>query len=127
MNPRVAAAFKDRSAADAAAERLRHSGLAIRSVRVDGASDVVNSASIEVDEMATGGFFGNAAKLLDGLFDISPDEQRATDYDELVRRDAAIVTVEVDSRDAAEKVMNLLGAEGAERVSTLPQRGLDDA
>ena len=126
MTPFVVAAFKDRAAADAAAERLRTSGPPTREIRVDTVPDVLNAATIEVDEMATGGFFGNAARLLDDLFDYRPDDRHAVDYDDLVRKEARIVTVVLESGDAAKQVADFLTAAGADRVSALPQPGLDN-
>ena len=95
-------------------------------MRVDSAPDVLNAASIEVDEMATGGFFGNAARLLDGLLGHRPDDRHAVDYDDLVRNKAKIVTVVLEPGDSAQEVVDLLTAAGAVRVSALPQPGLDD-
>ena len=126
MTPSVVAAFTDRSAAEAALERLRNSGLPARSARLPQTpSDVSNAASLEVDEVVSGGFFGNAARLLDGLFGTRPDEKHAADYDEMVRREATLLSAEVDSDDTAHRVCELLTAAGAQRVSTLPQPGLD--
>ncbi|HEV7575168.1 MAG TPA: hypothetical protein VGO85_03920 [Caldimonas sp.] len=126
MNPTVVAAFKDRVAADAAVAFLRGSGPATRSIRADTAPDVLNSAAIEVDELSTGGFFGNAARLLGELFQTPPDERHATDYDDLVQHEAMVVTVEVDSREAARNVADLLTEAGAKRISILPQPELED-
>ena len=125
MTPFVVAAFKDRVAADAAVERLRASGPPTREVRVDTAPDVLNAAAIEVDEMATGGFFGNAARLLDELLGRRPDDRHAVDYDDMVHKQARVVTVVLDSKDSAQEVVELLTAAGADRVSALPQPGLD--
>jgi len=126
MTPFVVAAFKDRLAADAAVERLRAGGPPAREVRVDTAPDVLNAAAIEVDEMATGGFFGNAARLLDELLGHPPDDRHAVDYDDMVHKEARVVTVVLDSTDAAQEVADLLAAAGADRVSALPQPGLDN-
>ena len=125
MTPFVVAAFKDPVAADAAVERLRTSGAPMREVRVDTAPDVQNAAAIEVDEMATGGFFGNAARLLDELLGHPPDDRHAVDYDDMVHKQARVVTVVLDSKDSAQEVVELLTAAGADRVSALPQPGLD--
>jgi len=125
MTPFVVAAFKDPVAADAAVERLRTSGAPMREVRVDTAPDVQNAAAIEVDEMATGGFFGNAARLLDELLGYRPDDRHAVDYDDMVHKQARVVTVVLDSKDSAQEVVELLTAAGADRVSALPQPGLD--
>jgi hypothetical protein len=126
MTPFVVAAFNDSVAADAAVERLRACGPPTREVRVESAPDVINAATIEVDEMATGGFFGNAARLLDDLFNYPPDDRHAVDYDDLVRKEARVVTVVLDSRGSAKEIADLLTAAGAKRVSTLPQPGLED-
>ena len=126
MTPFVVAAFKDRLAADAAVERLRAGGPPTREVRVDTAPDVLNAAAIEVDEMATGGFFGNAARLLDELLGHPPDDRHAVDYDDMVRKEARVVTVVLDPGESAKDVVDLLTAAGADRVSALPQPGLDD-
>ena len=125
MNPSVIAAFENRAAADAALDRLAREGVRTRDIRVDAAPDVINAATIDVDEMATGGFFGNAARLLDDLFDRPADERRAVDYQDLVRRFAFIVTVELETGADAKSVAERLSAAGAKRVSTLPQPGLD--
>ena len=125
MTPFVVAAFEDPVAADAAVERLRTSGAPMREVRVDTAPDVQNAAAIEVDEMATGGFFGNAARLLDELLGYRPDDRHAVDYDDMVHKQARVVTVVLDSKDSAQEVVELLTAAGADRVSALPQPGLD--
>jgi len=126
MTPFVVAAFKDRAAADVAVERLRTSGPPTRGVRVDSAPDVLNAGTIEVDEMATGGFFGNAARLIDDLLGYRPDDRHAVDYDDLARKEAKVVTVMLESGDSAQQVVDLLTAAGADRVSALPQPGLDN-
>ena len=126
MTPSVVAAFADRTAAEAALERLRTSGLPLRGARLhQSTSDVSNAASLEVDELVSGGFFGNATRLLDTLFETHHDEKHAVDYDEMVRREATLLSAEVDSDDAARQVCELLRAAGAQRVSTLPQPGLE--
>jgi len=125
MTPFVVAAFNDRAAADAAVERLRTSGPPAREIRVESAPDVINAATIEVDEMASGGFFGNAARLLNELFDHPTDERYAVDYDDLVHKEARVVTVVLNSSGSAKEVADLLTAAGARRVSALPQPGLD--
>ena len=126
MTPFVVAAFKDPAAADAAVERLRTSGPPTREIRVDTAPDVLNAATIEVDEMASGGFFGNAARLLNDLFDYPADDRQAVDYNDMARKEARVVTVVLDSGDSASEVADLLTAAGAKRVSALPQPGLDN-
>ena len=126
MTPFVVAAFRSRVAAERAIERLRESGVATRGVRLHATtSDVTNAASLEADELVTGGFVGNAAKILDELFGTRPDADRAETYDEMVRREATLVSVQVDTSEAAAQLADWLSAEGAERVSTLPQRGLE--
>ena len=126
MTLSVVAAFIDRSAAEAALERLRTSGLPTRDARLHHrSSDVSNAASLEVDEIVSGGFIGNAVGLLDGLFGTHPDERNAADYAEMVRREATVLTAQVDSEDTARRVCELLTAAGAQRVSTLPQAGLE--
>ena len=126
MTPFVVAAFRDSSAADAAVERLRTSGPSAREIRVHTAPDVMNAASIEVDEIATGGFFGNAARLLVDLLGSPPDDRHALDYNDMAHKEARVVTVVLDSTDAAQQVAELLTTAGAERVSALPQPGLDN-
>lgn len=126
MTPFVVAAFKNPAAADSAVERLRASGPATREIRVETAPDVLNAATIEVDEMASGGFFGNAARLLNDLFDHRADERLAVDYDDMAHKEARVVTVVLDSSDAANQVADLLNEAGADRVSALPQPGLDN-
>ena len=126
MTPFVVAAFKDHHAADAAVERLRASGPATREIRVENAPDVLNAATIEVDEMATGGFLGNAARLLDDLLGSHPEDRHAVDYTDLVRNEAKIVTVVLESGDSAPEIVDMLMTAGADRVSALPQPGLDD-
>ena len=126
MTPFVVAAFADRQAAEAALERVRNSGVATRDVRLHGHTpDVRNAGALEADELASGGFFSNFRELLDGLLGTRPDDAVAADYDEMVRREATLVSVQVDSQEAARQVSELLTAEGAKRVSTLPQRGLE--
>lgn len=126
MTPFVVAAFNDLAAAHAAVERLRASGLPTREIRVDSVPDVLNAATIEVDEMASGGFFGNFARLLSELLDHPADERHALDYDDMVRKEARVVTVVLDSNESSRAVADLLTAAGARRVSTLPQPGLDN-
>jgi hypothetical protein len=126
MTPSVVAAFADRPTAEAAAERLRGADLPTREVRLhENTSDVENAATLDVDELATGGFFGNAAQLLNGLFNTQPSETRAAGYDEKVRREATLVSVQVDTHEVARRVEALLTEAGARRVSTLPQPGLE--
>jgi hypothetical protein len=126
MTPSVVAAFRDRSAAEGAVHRLRESELQTREVRLhDSTPDVTNVGALEVDELVSGGFFGNAHHLLDQLLGTRPDEKQATDYDDMVRREATLVSVEVDSAAAARQVCDFLREQGAERVATLPQPGLE--
>ena len=126
MAPFVVAVFNDPAAADAAVERLRSSGPPTREIRVETAPDVLNAAAIEVDEMASGGFFGSAARLLNDLLGHPADDRHAVDYDDMARQRARVVTVVLDARDSAQEVVDLLTAAGAKRVSALPQPGLDD-
>ena len=77
------------------------------------------------DEVASGGFFTNANALFEQLLGTRRSEDEAVDYEELVRREATLVTVHVDSAEAATNVCALLESEGAVRASTLPQRGLE--
>ena len=126
MTPFVVAAFSGRAAAEAALERLRNSGIATRDARLhDTTSDVSNVGALEADELVSGGFFGNALELLNHLFGVRPGETHAADYEEMVRREATLVSVHVDSAEDARRVAELLSAEGAQRVSTLPQPGLE--
>jgi hypothetical protein len=125
MTPSVVAAFADRPAAEAALERLRRSGLATGDIRLHATkAPVTNAGSIRLDEVASGGLFSNGLSLLDQLFGTRTDERHAADYEDLVRREATLVSVQVDTTDTAKQVCELLGAEGATRVSTLPQPGL---
>jgi len=126
MTPFVVAAFASRPAAQAALERLHNSGIVTRDVRVhDHTPDARNAGALEADELASGGFFSNFRELLDGLLGTRPDASAAADYDELVRREATLVSVQVDSAETARQVAELMTAEGAKRVSTLPQPGLE--
>ena len=126
MHPFVVAAFHGRAAAEAALERLRASNIATRTARLhDTTPDARNAAALEFDEVASGGFFGNARELLHDLLDTPSDPENAVDFDELVKREATLVSVSVDSQDAARQVRELLEASGAKRVSTLPQAGLE--
>lgn len=126
MTPFVVAVFAGRRAAEAALEHLRSSGLATRDVRLqDHTPDVRNAGALEVDELASGGFFSNFRELLDGLLGTRRDDGEAADYDEMVRHEATFVSVQVDSPETARRVSELLTAEGAQRVSTLPQAGLE--
>jgi hypothetical protein len=126
MTPSVVAAFRDRSAAEGAVQRLRESELPTRDVKLhDSTPDATNAGALEADELVSGGFFGNALHLLDQLLGTRADEDKASDYDELVRREATLVSVQVDSTDAAQQVCDFLRAQGAQRAATLPQRGLE--
>ncbi len=126
MTPFVVAAFADRGAAERALERLRSSGLALRDVRLHATtSDTINADALTTDEVASGGFFSNAVELLDQLLGTPRGDDEAADYVELVRREATLVSVHVDSTEDAEQARALLQSEGALRASTLPQRGLE--
>lgn len=126
MTPFVVAAFKDRPAAQGALDRLRSSGIATGSARLhETTSNVTNAGALELDEFASGGFFGSAAEVLDELFGTRPDEGKAQTYGEMVRREATLVSVQVYTSDAAARVCDLFRQAGAERVSSLPQRGLE--
>ena len=126
MHPVVVAAFRDRRAAESAAEHLRNTGIGTRDIRVHrSTSDVSNAGAVEADELLTGGLLGNGMRLLNELFGTHAKATEATDYDELVRREATLVSVQVETSDAAQQVSRLLSAEGAERVATLPQAGLE--
>ncbi|HTJ05968.1 MAG TPA: hypothetical protein VL624_11525, partial [Caldimonas sp.] len=67
----------------------------------------------------------NATALFQQLLGTRHGDDEAAGYDELVRREATLVTVHVDSTEAAEEVRRLLESAGAERASTLPQPGLE--
>ena len=126
MTPFVVAAFRDRQAAERAFEQVRSSGLAVRDVRLHAStSDVTNANAIVADEVASGGFFSNAVELLDELLRTAHSADEAGDYDELVRREATLVSVHVDDAADAERIRALLESAGAARASTLPQRGLE--
>ena len=126
MTPFAVAAFQDRAAAQRAIDRLRSSGLEVRDVRLHTTtSDAINANALATDEVASGGFFRNAHEQLDQLLDTPRGDDEAADYDELVRREATLVTVHVDSADVAQQVCSLLQSQGALRASTLPQRGLE--
>ena len=126
MTPFVVAAFHDRAAAERALELLRSSDVAVRDVRLHATtSDVVNANAVVADEVASGGFFTNATALFQQLLGTRHGDDEAAGYDELVRREATLVTVHVDSTEAAEEVRRLLESAGAERASTLPQPGLE--
>jgi hypothetical protein len=108
----VVAAFHDRPAAEAAAERLRDSGIATGDVRLHAStSDVSNPGTIAADELVTGGLLGNGLRLLQELFGTHPKDSVATDYEEMVRREGTLLTVQLDSSDVAQQVARLLTAE----------------
>jgi hypothetical protein len=122
----VVAAFHDRAAAERALDRLRASGLAMRDASLHAAtSDAINAPALVTDELASGGFFTSAKVLFEQLLGVRRDNDEAVDYEYLVRREATLVTVHVDSKEVAENVCALLESEGAVRASTLPQRGLE--
>ena len=126
MTPFVVVAFQDRAAAELALDRLQSSGLAVREVRLHATtSDVVNADSLVTDEVASGGFFTNASALLKQLLGTRRGDDEAAGYDELVRREATLVSVQVDSTEAAQQVCELLESCGAQRASILPQQGLE--
>ena len=126
-SPIVVAAFADRASARAAADGLAASGIAGLEVQVGGhAAPVTNSLEVEADELATGGFIGNFAALLDQLFEVAATESRAVTYDEKVRKEGTIVAARVRSVADADRVSAALQERGALRVSRLPQPGLDD-
>nr|HET7857702.1 hypothetical protein [Caldimonas sp.] len=126
MTPFVVAAFHDRAAAERALERLQSSGLAFRDARLHATtSDAINANALVTDEVASGGFFTNATALLEQIFGTRRGDDEAAGYDELVQRQATLVTVHVDSTETAQEVCGLLEASGAERASTLPQPGLE--
>ena len=126
MTPFVVAAFHDRAAAERALERLQSSGLAFRDARLHATtSDAINANALVTDEVASGGFFTNATALLEQIFGTRRGDDEAAGYDELVQRQATLVTVHVDSTETAQEVCGLLQAAGAERASTLPQPGLE--
>jgi hypothetical protein len=126
MAPFVVAAFHDRAAAEHAIDQLRSSGIAVRDARLHATtSDAINAAALVTDELASGGFFTSGKALFEQLLGTQRSADEAVDYEELVRREATLVTVHVDSAEAAAEVAALLGSEGALRVSRLPQRGLE--
>jgi hypothetical protein len=127
MSPIVVAAFPDRASARAAADSLSQSGIAGIEVRLHPrAVPVTNALEVEVDELATGGFFGNFVELLDELLDVHPPETKAVTYDEKVRKEGTLVAVRVPSAQDAERVSAALQERGATRISRLPQPGLED-
>ena len=63
--------------------------------------------------------------LFEQLLGSGRADDEAIDYEDLVRGETTLVTVHVDSAQAAEEVRALLESEGAVRASTLPQRGLE--
>jgi hypothetical protein len=127
MSPIVVAAFPDRASARAAAESLAQSGIAGIEVRLhQHAVPVTNAFEVEVDELATGGFVGNFAELLDELFEVRPPDTKVVTYDEKVRKEGTLVSVRVASAEDAERVSAALKERGATRISRLPQPGLED-
>jgi hypothetical protein len=126
MTPFVVAAFSDRQAAEAAGAQLRGSGLSIRDVQLhESTSDVTNAAALEIDELVSGGFFENGRKLLDQLLGTPPSPSEAADYADMVQREATLLSVHVDTPEIAREVADRLTADGARRVATLPQPGLE--
>ncbi len=126
-SPIVVAAFPDRATARAAADGLAASGIDGLEVQVGGhAAPVTNSLQVEVDELATGGFIGNFAALLDQLLGAPHADTRAVTYDEKVRKEGTIVAARVRSVVDADRVSAALEARGALRISRLPQPGLED-
>lgn len=126
MRPFVVAAFRNRPAAEKALESLRASGIDVREARLHGSSsDASNAVALQADEVISGGLFANLAELFDQLLGTRHDADRAADYDEMVRREATLLSVGLASAESAREVTALLESAGAERVSTLPQRGLE--
>jgi len=127
MFPLVVASFADRASAEAAVAGLSGSDFAGADVRLhENAESATNSLQIEVDELATGGFFGNFAALLNELLQSPVSETRAVTYQDKVRKEGAIVTARVGSAEEAERVSEALQQRGALRISRLPQPGLED-
>jgi hypothetical protein len=126
MTPFVVAAFKDRRRADAAVERLRAGGPTTREVRVDTAPDVMNAAVHRGRRDGERRLLRQRGPAAEDLLGYPPDDRHAVDYDDLAHKEARVVTVVLDSGDAAQEVADLLAAAGADRVSALPQPGLDN-
>ena len=127
MSPSVVAAFADHASALAAVDSLSQGDLAGVGLRAhENAESATNALQVEVDELATGGFFGNFAALLNDLFQTSVPETRAVTYEDKVRKEGAIVTARVGSAEEADRVSAALEARGALRISRLPQAGLED-
>jgi hypothetical protein len=125
MVPLVLAAFESQPAAEAAAERIRQISSTLVVSLYETTPDSTNAGAIEADEMVTGGLLSDAANLLNGIFGSHVDKEQATDLGDVVGRKATVVSVHVDSPEAARRVASLLTESGGQRVTTLPQPGLE--
>lgn len=119
--PVVAALYDDRAAAQRGADALLASGVPLAKIRIhDHGPAPRNEAILTADEYATGGFFANFGQLITGLFDTPLPPGDASSYDEVVRRDGAVVMV--DAADAAEaaSLEARLRDSGASQIGRLP-------
>ena len=120
--PTLISTFTDRQAARRAVERLAGQGFAPGSVHLrDGQAEADNSVGVTLDEVVTGGFFHNAANLLDGLFDMHANPTEAKSYADVVAQGGAVVAVDVPSEADAERARLALTEAGASGHAMLPQ------
>ena len=120
----IISAFAEKQAALAAAQRLRDDGFAAElHEHLPAAS---NKASLEADEILSGGFVSNFSHLLNELLGTRTDARHADTYAELVRSAGTLVSVHVDEAADADRARATMHSAGATVVSSLPQAGLDE-
>ena len=112
----VVATFADRDAAQRAVASLTRDEIAPAKVHLhEKGLRPRNASGVLVDEYASGGFFTNFARLLDGLMNTP---HQSPSYEELVQFEGIAVSVETESSEQAERVEAQLRSAGAERVGS---------
>ncbi|NUZ04266.1 hypothetical protein [Piscinibacter koreensis] len=114
----ILARFPDRTAAEAAAERLVEAGFRREGVHLhQRGRPPRNAAGLEFDEYASGGFFSNFLALLDGLLETPPAPNEAETYADVIREEGVGVSVGVESEGRAEEAERVLQAAGAMKMT----------
>ena len=119
----VVSSFADHPAAQAALDQFARQGVPRTRIRLHVTTPTSrNAAALEVDELASGGFFSNMSALLDGLFSHPVAEGKAATYADVVRSEGTLVSVQAQGAQEAQRYEGLLRSAGASRVSILPEK-----
>ena len=119
----VVSIFADLPAAQASLDQLGRQGVPRTRITLHEKTPTSrNAASLEVDELVSGGFISNMSTLLDGLFSHPVAEGNAATYSDVIRSEGTLVSVQAQGAEEAQRYEGLLRSAGALRVSILPEQ-----